>query len=112
MDDIIIKIIGLVITVAITLIMRYGIPYMKEILEQSKLSGVMEWVGQAVDAAEQTIKASGSGVEKKAIVTKFLKEILEAKKISISDTQLDTLIEAAVYAINANKEAAANENKQ
>ena len=52
----------------------------------------------------QTIKASGAGTEKKAIVTEFLKEILTAKNISISDDQLDKLIEAAVFAMNNSKE--------
>lgn len=103
MDDVIVKIIELVIIVAITLIMRYGIPFIREQLEQSKMAGILEWVDRAVDAAEQTIQASGSGAEKKAIVTKFLKEILTEKNISISDAQLETLIEAAVYAINVNK---------
>lgn len=103
MDNITLKIIELVIVVAITLIMRYGIHYVKEITEQTKLAGIMEWVGQAVDAAEQTITTSGSGAEKKAIVTKFLKEILQSKNISISDEQISTLIEAAVFAISENK---------
>ena len=58
----------------------------------------------AVDAAEQTIKASGAGAEKKAIVTEFLKEMLTAKNISISDDQLDKLIEAAVFAMKNSKE--------
>ena len=41
--------------------------------------------------------AARRGPEKKAIVTKFLKEQLQQKNISISDEQLNTLIEAAVY---------------
>ncbi|MDE7431022.1 MAG: phage holin family protein, partial [Lachnospiraceae bacterium] len=37
-----------------------------------------------------------NGIEKKAYVTEFLKEILIAKNIALSDEQLDVLIEAAV----------------
>ena len=37
-----------------------------------------------------------NGQDKKAYVTEFLKEILIAKNIALSDEQLDVLIEAAV----------------
>ncbi len=104
MNEIIFKIVEFGIFIVITLVARYGIPFLKENLEQSKLSGVMDWIETAVEAAEQTIKTSGSGAEKKAIVTEFLKEIITAKKISISDAQLNALIEAAVYAMNSAKE--------
>jgi len=96
--------IKLLVVVLITVVMRYGIPFLKQKLEDAKLSGITHWVSEAVRAAEQTITASGSGAEKKAIVVEFLKEILTAKNISISDAQLDTLIEAAVFAINHNLE--------
>ena len=36
------------------------------------------------------------GQDRKAYVTEFLKEILMAKNIALSDEQLDVLIEAAV----------------
>ncbi len=39
---------------------------------------------------------SETGAERKAVVTQILKELLMAKNISISDGQLDVLIEAAV----------------
>ena len=45
--------------------------------------------------AQQTMKATG-GKEKKAIVTQFLKEILQEKNIALSDKQIEILIEAAV----------------
>lgn len=41
------------------------------------------------------MKATG-GKEKKAIVTQFLKEILQEKNIALSDKQIEILIEAAV----------------
>lgn len=103
MDDLMIKIIELLIIITITAFMRYGIPMIKQVIENSKLSGVIKWVNVAVEAAEQTIKESSAGQEKKAVVTKFLKEMLAAKHISISDEQLNNLIEAAVFAMNNNK---------
>ena len=71
MDNILLKVIELVVIIAVTLIMRYGIPLLKTWAEEMKLTGVMKWVGKAVEAAEQTIKKEGSGTEKKAIVTLF-----------------------------------------
>ena len=105
MDNIFLKVIELVVIIAVTLIMRYGILLLKTWAEEMKLTGVMKWVAKAVEAAEQTNKKAGSGAEKKAIVTEFLKEILTAKNISISDAQLETLIEAAVFAMNNSKGA-------
>ena len=40
--------------------------------------------------------------EKKEIVTEFLKTQLQAKNISISDEQLNALIESAVYVLRQN----------
>lgn len=103
MDEVLFMIIKILVILSVTLVMRYGVPLVKQSIENSKLESVMKWVEKAVEAAEQTITASGSGPEKKRIVTEFLKEILTAKNISISDDQLNALIEAAVFAMN-NKE--------
>lgn len=100
MDQLLLKIIELLVIITITIVVRYGIPLVERFIEDAKLKSLMQWVDKAVLAAQQTIRAEGSGADKKAIVTKFLKEILTAKNISISDEQLDILIEAAVYAMN------------
>lgn len=106
MDELLFTIIKLLVIVVITVVMRYGIPLLKGFIESTKLNEAVKWAKWAVDSAEQTIKKGGSGAEKKAIVTKFLKEILTEKNIALSDAQLDALIEAAVFAINSNKEGA------
>lgn len=106
MDELLFTIIKLLVIVVITVVMRYGFPLLKGFIESTKLNEAVKWAKWAVDSAEQTIKKGGSGAEKKAIVTKFLKEILTEKNIALSDAQLDALIEAAVFAINSNKEGA------
>jgi len=83
--------------------MRFAIPYMQAALEHSKLKFVAELANYAVKYAEQTIVGDNKGTDRKALVTKFLKELLMAKKISISAEQIDALIEAAVYAMNLAK---------
>ena len=42
------------------------------------------------------LEAAGSGAEKKAIVTEFIKKLLLQKNIALSDEEINTLIEAAV----------------
>lgn len=101
MNDILFEILKAVVVLAVILITRYAVPYLKQVAENSKYEWIVKWVGVAVQSAEQTIKNSGK--DKKAIVTEFIKSQLIQKNISISDEQLDNLIESAVYAMNENK---------
>lgn len=102
MDELMVKIIELAIVIVFTLIARYVVPFIKQLTENEKIAAATSWIQDAVDAAEQTMKAN-KGHEKKAVVTEYLKKILTAKNISISDDQLDTMIEAAVFAMNQAK---------
>ena len=90
MNDILFEVLKAVVVLVIVLLTRYAIPWIKMQAESTKY---------AVRSAEQTILGSKTGAEKKAIVTKFLREQLRQKNISISDEQLNTLIEAAVYTL-------------
>ena len=101
MNDILFEILKAVIVLAIILVTRYAVPYIKMKLENSKQEWLVKWVDVAVRSAEQTI--SSSGADKKYIVTKFIKEQLIKKNINISNEQLDNLIEAAVFAMNGEK---------
>ena len=95
MRDIILEILKLTIMIATMLITRYAIPWLKAKTENSVMQALIDWTGQAVLAAEQTHDA-GTGAEKKAIVTEFIKRLLMQKNISLSDEEINTLIEAAV----------------
>ena len=61
---------------------------------------------QAVLAAEQCHQAQ-SGAERKAIVTRFIKELLAQKNLALSDDEIDVMIEAAVKQMNVAKEIGA-----
>lgn len=95
MDEIIFEVIKVVVMVAALVIARYLVPWLKEKIGADKLTQIEKWAHYAVEMAQQ-VHWSETGPDKKAIVTEFLKEILTAKNISISDEQLDVLIEAAV----------------
>ena len=97
MNDVLFEILKAVTVLVIVLLTRYAVPWIKQQVENTKYAWIIQCTELAVRSAEQTILGSKTGPEKKAIVTKFLKEQLQQKNISISDEQLNTLIEAAVY---------------
>lgn len=95
MSDIIFEVIKLAVMVVALVLARYLIPWAKEMLGADRLAAIEKWVKYAVEMAQQ-VYWNEDGAERKAIVTKFLKEILTEKNVSVSDEQLDVLIEAAV----------------
>ena len=95
MRDIVLEVLKLTIMIATFLITRYAIPFICAKTENSVMQALIDWTGQAVLAVEQT-HAAGTGAEKKAIVTEFIKRMLMQKNISLSDEEIEMLIEAAV----------------
>jgi hypothetical protein len=86
---IIISLIGAVITYMV-------IPYIRSKTSAQQQENIKFWVNVAVDAAEQIFLNPKMGTTKKEYVLKFLKE----KGFNVSETDLDTLIEAAVLELN------------
>lgn len=101
MNEVLFIIFRFVLLVALFVLMKYIIPYLQKLVDDSELRYLRQVVSDAVLAAEQTISTTGAGVEKKGIVTEFIKNMLISKNISISDQQIDNLIESAVYLFNA-----------
>lgn len=99
MREITLELVKLLIMILAAVFTRYVIPWIRQKTQNEVLQNVIDWVMQAVLAAEQSHSAQ-TGAERKAIVTAFLKQILKAKNISLSDSELDMLIEAAVKQMN------------
>lgn len=95
MNEILFEIIKVVVMVAALAITRYLVPWLREKIGADKLAAAEKWARYAVLKAQQVLWEQG-GQDKKAYVMGFLKEILIAKNITLSDEQLDVLIEAAV----------------
>lgn len=95
MNDIVFEVLKLVVMLAVLVVTRYLVPWIKQKIGTDKLIEIEKWAKQAVLMVQQVYK-EWSGEDKKVYVTKFLKELLMAKNISITDEQLDVLIEAAV----------------
>lgn len=97
--DIIMQILRLVIMIATAMITTYLIPWIKSHTDTTKLYAVMRWAHEAVMAAEQ-IYGAQTGPEKKDYALKFLRKVVDAAHINITDAELSTLVEAAVGEMN------------
>lgn len=71
-------------------------PWLKSMVDAQELQNIEKWVLIAVKAAEQIYNASGMGEKKKEYVLDFL----ESKGITITEQELNAMIEAAVYEIS------------
>lgn len=87
-----------VVIVCISLITRYAVPWLKSQVHESQYAEVVDMVAQAVRTAEQIMQGS-LGSAKKEYVLEFLHFWIDTMHISISEEQLNALIEAAVYAM-------------
>lgn len=99
MDEILFELLRCVIIVVCLVITRYVVPCLKQMIDERQDEVLNELVQVAVQYAEQCYK---TGKEKKEIVTEFLKTQLLAKNITITDEQLNALIESAVYILKQN----------
>jgi LL-H family phage holin len=95
MNNIILLLLVVSIIIMQALLYSHLIPWAKQRLGEARYAEVERWVKAAVLAAQQTCSAK-TGAERKAIVQEILKTFLLEKDISISDQQLDVMIEAAV----------------
>lgn len=95
MNDILFELLKLIVMIAVLLVMRYAIPWLRARIGAEKITEIEKWAEKAVLMAQQ-VYWNKSGEERKEIVTEFLREMLIAKNISISGEQLEILIEAAV----------------
>ncbi len=101
MNEMIFEVLRLVVLLAVFAVTCYLIPWIRGKIGQDRLDEITKWVNAAVLMAQQVYDAR-TGAERKAIVVDLLKDILIAKNISISDEQLDILIEAAVKGMKMN----------
>jgi LL-H family phage holin len=94
-------ILNAVITLIVSIITVFVIPWLKEKIEAEKLEKYKEWVTIAVRAAEQIYKGTGRGAEKKEYVISFLK----SKGLAVDMDSIENMIEAAVLELNKAVEA-------
>lgn len=86
------QVIVAVITLAISLITAFLIPYLKTKVSSEQLDTIKFWVNIAVEAAEMIYAGTGRGQEKKEYVVQFL----NSKGFTLNVAEIENLIEAAV----------------
>ena len=85
-------IITAVLTLIISLISTFLIPYIKAKTTDEQLKTIKLWVQVAVQAAEMLYVGSGRGEEKK----KYVLDFLNSKGFTLNTEEIDNLIESAV----------------
>lgn len=85
-------IITAVLTLIISLISAFLIPYIKAKTSDEQFNTIKLWVQVAVQAAEMLYVGSGRGEEKK----KYVVDFLNSKGFTLNTEEIDNLIESAV----------------
>ena len=101
MNDVTFAILKIVVSVCAALVTVYLIPYIKTLREDKRYAQALDIVQTAVRAAEQTCK-DDTGEFKKSEVLSFVCQWLEKNGVKIEMSQLDRLIECAVYQMKNN----------
>lgn len=96
MEQVIYQVAIALIAIFSALVTSVLIPYIKKKTTAADYDRISNWVTIAVAAAQQIYKASGSGVLRKEYVIAFLKQ----QGVTLTEAQLDALIEAAVFELN------------
>lgn len=86
------QIIVAILTLAISMVSAFLIPYIKTKVTTEQFNTIKLWVQVAVQAAEMLYVGSGRGEEKKQYVLDFLK----SKGFTLNMEEIENLIEAAV----------------
>lgn len=79
-----------IVSIAVTVIVRYLIPYIKNKIGNDNYNDLVAFIEITVRAAKQTLDSNG---EKKEYVLKQVNEWLAALKIEMTAEQIDALIE-------------------
>ena len=103
MNDITFEILKLAVTVIMIIITRYVIPCLQLKLKNEVDEATWVQVMRLVRSAEQVARSYDTGADKKEYVTRMLKSWAEKNQIKLSETQIEDLIESAVFVMNNEK---------
>lgn len=109
MGNLVFDIIRIVVFAVFMIASKYIIPlaitWLKSRISENQYQLLIAVINSAVHALEQEFKGqTGQGSTKKEQVTAYVKEYCKKHGIDISDEQISTLIEAAVFGMNQKKE--------
>lgn len=96
MDNRLFEVILALIPVLGAIITYFIIPYIKTNMDSAKLAQYKEWATLAVKSAEMLWRETGHGEDKKTYVVNFLTDMFNSGKNTITEEQMNVLIESAV----------------
>lgn len=105
MNETIFNIILLCIPVLGAVISGLVLPLIKSEISAAQLNTISKWVEKAVQAAEILFDAPKSGEAKRAYVIRFISQMFNSKKETITEEQIRILLEAALLQISQKKAA-------
>lgn len=103
MNEITFTALRLLTMILMAVLSAYVIPWVKARIGNERLEQISQWAAWAVSWAEQIVDKTGAGTDKKIMVENFLRDLLAAKGIVLTDKQIDILIESAVRQMHANE---------
>lgn len=114
MDSMVYNVLIAVIVALIGVVVRELIPYIRNQketalaeLKQTKWAWAADIVDTVVRAVEQTVSDQLHGEDKKDEAIKWIRKLTYSAGIQLTDDQISTMVEAAVQAMNLEKEGVA-----
>jgi len=96
MNEITFTALRLLTMILMAVLSAYVIPWVKARIGNERLDQIVQWAAWAVSWAEQIVDKTGAGADKKIMVENFLRDLLAAKGLVLTDQQIEILIESAV----------------
>lgn len=103
-NKLLVDVIDVILLVITSAIGRYLIPLVKTKLGQEKLQLLSQYAVKFVKLAEAMIDGEKKGDEKRAYVSELIFEEANKLHVNLTDDQIRSLIEDAVFALNNHKE--------
>lgn len=99
-SDAFLMIVGAILTIIVTIVSGYVIPYIKQKITAEDMETLMYYLDLAVRSADQIFKIEDYQ-EKKAYVKEYIIKVVDEKlHIKLTDADLETLIEGVVRQIH------------
>lgn len=116
MQELVFNVLVAVVVALIGIITHQLLPYLKQKKDEvtaeirlTKWAWAADIIDAVVRAVEQTVSDGIHGDDKKRVAFEYIKSVFKDTGIELTDAQINTLIEAAVYAMNEGKEVAVEE---
>lgn len=109
MQNLVFNILLALVVAIVGIVAKTLLPYLRQKKEElnatiraTKWSWAADIIDAVVHAVEQTVEEDLHGEGKKEVAMQYIRDILAQAGLTLSDVEINTLIEAAVHAMNGN----------